>query len=129
MKIVYSDRKTGKTSQMEVEKDKAASLIGKKMGEVIDGYPAGLDGFKLKITGLNDSTGAPSRMEIDGTRKAWPLIGSGPGIRNRIGKGYRAKRMVRGNTIGTDTEQVNTVIEEYGAKPIDEVFKPKEKKE
>ena len=53
MKIVYSDKKSGKTAQLEVAKDGEAMLIGKKIGEVIEGNVIGLEGFKLQITGLS----------------------------------------------------------------------------
>lgn len=128
MKIVFSDRKSGKTAQLDIAKDSEATFMGKKIGEVIEGTAAGLPGFKLKVTGLSDKTGAPSRREIEGTRKAMPLLSHGVGMRTRV-KGYRARRMVRGNTISADTEQINTVIEEYGAMAAEELFKPKEKKE
>ncbi len=128
MKIVYSDKKTGKTAQAEVKKELAGTVMGKKIDELIDGAAAGLDGFKLQITGLSDKTGAPSRKEVEGTRKTWPLLNNPPGIR-KPKLGYRTKRMIRGNAISQDTEQINTVIVEYGSKPMDEIFKAKEKKE
>lgn len=128
MKIVFSDPKTGKTAQLDIAKENESSLIGKKIGETVDGTPAGLPGFKLKITGMSDNTGAPSRKEIEGTRKARPLLGTGVGMRMRL-KGYRARRLVRGNTVSVDTSQINTVIQEYGAMKAEELFKPKEKKE
>ena len=128
MQIVYSDRKTGKTAQAEVPKDRESQLIGRKMGEHLDGAIVGLDGFKLKVTGLSDSSGSPSRKEIDGTRKAAPLLSYGTGMRRR-GKGLRDRRTVRGNIISNDTVQINTVIEEYGSKAVEELFKPREKKE
>ncbi len=128
MQIVYSDKKTGKTGQAQVPKDRETQLIGKLIGESIEGAVAGLDGFKLKITGMSDNAGAPSRKEVDGIRKTKSLISYGIGMRVR-GKGYRARRLVRGNTIGPDTAQINTVIEQFGSKPIEELFKPKEKKE
>ncbi len=128
MKLVYSDRKSGKTGELEVPKDKESLVVGKMMGEVIEGTVVGLDGFKLQITGLSDNSGSPSRPEIEGTRKAAPLLSSGPGIKHPK-KGFRTRRLVRGNTVSADTSQVNTVITEYGAKPAEELFKPKEKKE
>ncbi len=128
MKIVFSDKKTGKTAQVEVAKGSEGLLIGRQMNEVIDGSVAGLDGFKLQITGLSDSAGSPSRPEVEGTRKAKPLIANGPGIKHPK-KGFRTRRSIRGNIISTDTAQVNTVITEYGAKPVEELFKAKEKKE
>jgi small subunit ribosomal protein S6e len=80
MKLVYSDRKSGKTGELEVPKDKESLVIGKMMGEVLEGMIVGLDGFKLQITGLSDNSGSPSRAEIEGTRKAMPLLSNGPGV-------------------------------------------------
>jgi small subunit ribosomal protein S6e len=128
MKIVLSDRKIGKTAQLDIPKDNEVMLIGSKIGDVIEGNSAGLPGFKLKVTGLSDNSGAPSRKEIDGTRKAKPLLSYGIGMRIRE-KGYRSKRLIRGNTISADTSQINTVIEEYGQKSPEELFRKAEKKE
>lgn len=126
MKLVFSDPKTGKTAQVEVPKDREGMLMGKMIGEEIEGTAGGLDGYKLKITGLSDSAGAPSRSEMEGTRKAKPLLSSGAGVKHPK-KGFRTRRMVRGNTVSNDTSQVNTIITAYGSKPVEELFKPKEK--
>lgn len=127
MKIVFSDKKTGKTAQAEIPKGSEGLLMGRKMNEVVDGSVAGLDGYKLLITGLSDSAGSPSRPEIDGTRKAKVLVANGPGMA-KPKKGFRSRRSVRGSVISTDTAQVNTVITEYGSRPVEEIFKPKEAK-
>jgi small subunit ribosomal protein S6e len=128
MKIVYSDRKSGKTAQAEVAKEGESRLIGLKIGDQLEGSAVGIEGVKLQITGLSDNTGAPSRKEIDGSGKVWPLISSGVGIRGAK-NGYRHRRMVRGNAISPDTVQINTVILEHGSRSLEELFKPKEKKE
>ncbi|MGC8479264.1 MAG: S6e family ribosomal protein [Candidatus Micrarchaeia archaeon] len=128
MQIVYSDKKTGKTGHAQVPKDREAQLIGKNIGEVVEGAMAGLDGFKLKITGLSDASGAPSRKEIDGIRKVKALLNYGTGMKIK-GKGFRARRLVRGNSVGPETVQINTVIEQFGTKSHEELFKPKEKSE
>ncbi len=124
MKIVFSDKKNGRTAQLEVAKDREPMLIGKKIGEMIEGAVVGLDGFKLQITGLSDSMGAPSRKEIEGSRKAYALLSHGPGI---IGakKGMRVRKLVRGNVVSADTSQINTVITEYGTKSAEELFPKK----
>ncbi|VVB76991.1 30S ribosomal protein S6e [uncultured archaeon] len=88
----------------------------------------GLDGYYFKITGLIDKTGAPSRKEVEFSRKVFMLLSSGPGIRNPK-KGKRIRRLVRGNTISVDTEQINSIIEEYGSKSLDEIFPKKAPKE
>lgn len=128
MKIVYSDPKTGKTAQAEVPKEFEGMVIGRKIGEQIEGSAIKFDGLKLQITGLTDNTGSPSRREIDGTRKAWPLLSNAPGIRHAK-HGFRARRLIRGNTVSADTAQVNTIIVEMGSVAPETLFKPKEKKE
>jgi small subunit ribosomal protein S6e len=128
MKIVFSDKKSGRTAQLEVAKDGEGALMGKRIGEVIEGTFVGLEGYKLQITGLSDKMGSPSRKEIEGTRKAYALISRGPGIRD-TGKGKRIRKLVRGNTINADTIQINTVIAEYGPRGVDELFPKKEAKE
>jgi small subunit ribosomal protein S6e len=128
MKMVCSDKKSGKSAQFDVDKDRSPSLIGKKMGDSLDGSIIGLDGFELHITGLSDKTGAPSRKEIEGSIKARPLLSAGTGIRHAK-KGHRARKLIRGNTISADTEQVNAVITKYGQKPLEEIFKAREKAE
>ena len=127
MKIVYSDKKTGKSAQMEIVKEAENALLGKKIGEVVEGFIFGLEGFKLQVTGLSDTSGTPSRPELEGTRKARLLLSRGAGLRYKK-HGFRARKLVRGNAISADTEQINTVITEYGSKPLEELFKPKEKK-
>ncbi len=126
MKIVYSDKKSGKTSQAEVPKEFEGMVIGRKIGEQIEGSAIKFDGLKLQITGLTDNTGSPSRREIDGTRKARPLLSNAPGLRHAT-HGFRSRRLIRGNTVSTDTAQVNTVIVEMGAATAEQLFKPKEK--
>ncbi len=127
MKIVYSDRKSGKTSQAEVPKESEQTLLGRKIGDEISGSAVRLEGLKLKITGLSDSTGSPSRREMEGTLKARPLLSSGAGIKGAK-HGFRSRRLIRGNTISADTVQINTVITEMGSNTAEALFKPKEKK-
>lgn len=124
MKVVFSDKKSGKTAQLEVAKESEASLMGKKIGEAIEGAVVGLDGYVLKITGMSDNTGSPSRREVEGSRKAYVLLNRGPGIRP-MKKGRRYRKLVRGNTVSADTGQINTVIIEYGTKSAEELFPKK----
>ncbi|MEM3781879.1 MAG: S6e family ribosomal protein [Candidatus Micrarchaeaceae archaeon] len=125
MKIVYSDKKTGRSSQAEVPKEKEALLIGNSIGDTIDGSLIGLDSYKLQITGLSDKSGTPSMKSIEGTRKVYALMQK----KARKKSGNRKRQLVRGRAIAPDTEQINTVIIEYGTKPIEELFKPKKEAE
>lgn len=121
MIIVYSDPKTGKTSQVEIDEEKSKMLIGKKIGETIDGAIIGAPGYKLLITGGTDNSGFPLRKDVEGVKKVKVLV--------KKKKGIRVRKTVRGNTISIDTVQVNTKIVEYGSLPVEELFKKKEKEE
>lgn len=122
MKIVYSDRKSGRSAQAEVQKDSEAALMGKAIGDEFDGSVAGLEGFRLKITGLSDNCGTPSRKAVAGSRKKYVLMNA-----SHQRKGMRTRVLVRGNTVSADTVQVNAAIESYGSKSLDEIFPKKEK--
>jgi len=119
MIVVYSDPKTGKTNQVEIDEEKAKMLIGKKIGDTIDGAIIGAPGYKLLITGGSDNSGFPLRKDVEGIKKVKVLI--------KKKKGIRVRKTIRGNTISNDTIQINTKIVEYGSLPVDELFKKKEK--
>jgi small subunit ribosomal protein S6e len=120
MIIVYSDPKTGKTNQVKIDEEKAKMLIGKKIGDTIDGTIIGAPGYKLLITGGTDNSGFPLRKDVEGVKKVKVLI--------KKKKGIRVRKTVRGNTISNDTVQVNTKIIEYGELPVEELFRKKEEK-
>ncbi len=113
-KIVVSDPKTGKAIQKEVKGDDTRLLIGKKIGDIINGEIIGLEGYKLQITGGSDFAGFPMRKEIEGTgkKRVWVWID----------KRTRVKRLVRGNTIHEQIVQINTKIVEYGNKSFEEIY-------
>ncbi len=124
MKLVYSDTKTGRTGNSELDTNKAAVLIGMKVGETVEGSVFDLPGYKLKITGGSDKSGFPLVPSISGSIKTSMFA-----LRAKSGanKGQYERTTVRGNTVAADTMQVNTVIVEYGSKPIDEILPPKAK--
>lgn len=126
MKIVFSDPKTGRTTQMQLDKDKEPMFLNHKINDVIDGAALGLSGYKLKITGGSDSSGFAMDRSITGSIKTKVL--------RRVAKsgklkGQYKRSTVRGNTVTNDTELVNTIIVEYGDKPAAELFPEPAKKE
>ncbi|VVB66033.1 30S ribosomal protein S6e [Candidatus Gugararchaeum adminiculabundum] len=128
MKVVISDPKEGKSYQVEVGKDKANKLLGVKIGEALDGGIVGASGYKLIVTGGTDSDGIPMRGDVQGNLKVAPLLQYGMGQR-KSGKGVRYRKSLRGNTIGTVTQQINTKVTDYGDKPLAELFPPSAKKD
>lgn len=127
MKIVYSDQKTGRSAQMELDADKSAMLMNHKINDIIDGSMLGLSGYKLKITGGSDKSGFALNKSIVGPLKTKVLRMV---ARSGKRKGEYERKTVRGNTISNDTELVNTVIVEYGERPAAELFaeNPEKKK-
>ena len=126
MKLIYSDPKTGLSASMELDDDRKAALLNRKIGDEIDASIFGLTGYKVRITGGSDSSGFPLEPSMQGQLKRKTLR-----ERKKKSTGERVlKRVtVRGNMISSDTSQVSVVITEYGSKPVEEIFPKKEKKE
>jgi small subunit ribosomal protein S6e len=124
-KAVISDPKSGKTYQAVVSGQHANSLVGKKIGDEFDGIFVSLPGYKLVVTGGSDKDGFPMRKELQGTRRRKLLISKSQGFRPKD-KGVRRRKSVRGNTISTDTIQINMKITTYGSKPIEDALKQTE---
>lgn len=119
MKIVYSDPKTGKSAQMQLDNDRSALLMNHRINEIIDGAALGLSGYKMRITGGSDKSGFAMDKSIGGAIKTKALrLVSKSGHK----KGQYKRSTVRGNTISADTELVNMVITEYGDKSVTELF-------
>ena len=96
----------GKVQNLEVEGDRAQPLLGKSIGETLDGQVLGLQGMKLEITGGSDKDGFPMRRDVHGGVRSEVLLGKGVGF-NATRKGERRRKLVRGNTITEDVAQVN----------------------
>jgi len=111
LKLIISDPKKGKSQTVELEGPKVTPLIGRRIGEVIDGATAGLAGKKLQISGGTDQDGFPMRGDIHGGVKAKILLSNGPGFRSST-RGERKRKTVRGNTITAETAQLNLKIVE-----------------
>ncbi len=121
-KVVINDTKTGKSYQKEITGTKANSLIGKRIGQEVDGVFVDLPGYKLLITGGTDKDGFPMRKNLQGARRKKLLLKGGIGF-HPTRPGMRKKKMVRGNTISAEIVQINMKIVQYGPKPIEEAIK------
>ncbi|RLE51414.1 MAG: 30S ribosomal protein S6e [Candidatus Methanomethylicota archaeon] len=122
-KIVISDPKTGKAKQVTISDPISYTLIGLKIGDVIDGSPLGFPGVKLKITGGSDKAGFPMLPYLPGGRKYRILLSGPPGFRPKE-KGLRRRKTVRGNVITEDIVQINMIVVEGEVK-----FEESEEKE
>ncbi len=98
-----------KAWQITVSSPQADQLIGLKIGDTFDGGIVGLPGYRLEIKGGSDLSGFPMHPAIQGAGKYRVLLSGPPGFHPRE-KGERRRKTVRGNTIGPDIVQINTVI-------------------
>ncbi len=128
MKIVINDSKTGNSFQKELtEAPVLSQLIGKKIGEKLEGSLVGLAGYSLKITGGSDTDGTPMRFDIPGTRTLYSVLSGGTGVKH-LKLGSKLKKRVAGNTVSDKTAQINVKIETYGEKALADLgFVPKVK--
>jgi len=126
-KLVISEPETRKAYQLEVDQNRAAFLIGKKIGEDVDLSPLGLTGYVVRITGGTDKDGFPMHPNIEGTVKKKVLL-SGPPCFHPERKGQRKKKTVRGNTISPDIVQINCKVVKKGEKLLEELIPKKEEK-
>lgn len=116
-KVVVSDPETGKSRFVEVEESRAVPLIGRRIGETIDGSALGLSGHKVLITGGCDNAGFPMRPDVHGGVKSKVLLGGGVGY-NAAEKGMRRRKTIRGNVITEDVAQINVkIVEKPQEKP------------
>ncbi|MEM0216347.1 MAG: 30S ribosomal protein S6e [Candidatus Bathyarchaeia archaeon] len=122
-KVILSDPTEGISKSIELEGHRAAPLIGRKIGDIIDCTVLGLPGWKAQITGGSDKDGFPMRPDVHGGVRRDVILSEGPGF-NPKKEGERRRKKVRGNTITEDIVQINMkVVEKPEGKSL------KEKKE
>jgi small subunit ribosomal protein S6e len=121
-KVIVSDP-DGTSQFIELEETQAVPLIGRKLGEVIEGATVKLSGYKLKITGGSDKDGFPMRPNIHGGVRVGAILSEGVGFHSSQ-KGERKRKTLRGNVITDAIVQINMkVIEKPKGKKAE---KPKE---
>jgi len=126
-KIIVSDPETGTSKVVEPEETRAAPLIGRRIGEVIDGSIVDLQGHKVQIMGGSDKDGFPMRRDVHGGVRRRVILSGGIGF-NPQNEGERRRKTVRGNVITDEVVQLNMKIVEKPKQPK-ESKKTKEKRE
>jgi len=120
-KIILSEPETGRSYKVDATGPAAGALIGKRVGEEIDGGVLGLTGYTIKITGGTDKTGIPARRDLPGPARRRLLLSEGVGF-HPVMDGERRRKSVRGNEISADFVQINAAVKTSGAKPLAEYF-------
>lgn len=113
-KLIISDPATGKSAASEIEGARAQALIGRSLGETIDGSALGLGSSKMRISGGCDKDGIPMRADVHGGVKKHIVLSSGPGFRPTR-HGERRRKLIRGRTITDETYQINFTLRKEGA--------------
>jgi small subunit ribosomal protein S6e len=126
-KVIVSDPEAGTSKVVELEEARAAPLIGRKIGEVIDGSIIELPGHKAQITGGSDKDGFPMRPSVHGGVRRRIVLSGGVGF-TPTNEGARQRKTIRGNVITDEIVKINMKITEK-PKQAKEAKKPKEKKE
>ena len=127
-KVVVNDTKNGKSYQVEVSGHHANSLIGKKIGDEVDGIFISLPGYKLKVTGGTDKNGFAMRKDFPGFGRRKLLLSKSSGFKPKE-NGLRKKKSVRGNTINQDIVQINMKVAKHSSKPIEKLISVEKKDE
>ena len=136
-------KSSGKAYSVKISGNNHSQLLGKKIGDVVDGIFVGegdqtLSGYKLQITGGSDKTGTPLRRDLEGGSRQSILVTASTGFKghsivfkNKGGEnkrfrykpdGLRKRRNFRGNTINQDTRQVNLKVIEAGKKALSDIL-------
>ncbi|RLI79583.1 30S ribosomal protein S6e [Archaeoglobales archaeon] len=122
-KVVISDPNTGRAYQKVISGANANRLIGKQVGDIINGTLVELPpDYELQITGGSDKDGFPIRPDIPGAVRKRILVSGGVGYRPKR-KGMRKRKTVRGRVISRDIVQINVKVVKHGKVPLDEYFK------
>lgn len=115
-KVIISDPATGKSTASEIEGARAQALIGRALGESLDGSALGLGSNRMLISGGCDKNGIPMRADVHGGVKKYIVLSSGPGFRPSR-HGERRRKLVRGRTITDETYQINFTLSKETTAP------------
>lgn len=108
-KVIVSDPSEKKSKVVELEGARAVPLIGKRLGETIDGAVVGTSGSKLLITGGSDKDGFPMRPNIHGGVRVSVILSEGVGFHPQRA-GERRRKTLRGNVITEEIVQINMKV-------------------
>ena len=108
-KVIISEPETGTSKAIELEESRATPLIGRKVGETMDGSIVDLSGRTVQITGGSDKDGFPMRPSVHGGVRRRVVLSGGVGF-NPQSDGARRRKTVRGNVITDEIVQINIKI-------------------
>ena len=123
LKLVINDTKTGKAYTKTLPDN---HLIGKKIGEEVDGSLIGLSDYKLTITGGSDLAGFPMRIDINTSTRKKILDVKSIGLKAIKRKGMKIRKTIHGNTVSEFIAQINLKVKSEGTQKLEDIFPKKE---
>jgi small subunit ribosomal protein S6e len=125
-KVIVSDPETGTSKVVELEEARAVPLIGRRIGETMDGAVVDLPAHKIQLRGGSDKDGVPMIANVHGGVRRKVVLSGGVGFKSKK-RGERKRKAVRGNVITDDIVQINIKIVEQPKKPkADNAEQPKQ---
>jgi small subunit ribosomal protein S6e len=107
----------GRCVQKEVQEPSAKALLGKQLGQSVNGDELGFAGYEFTITGGSDYCGFPMRKDVMGQARKRILAVEGTGLK-KAAKGIRIRKTVCGNTIHPKITQVNLKVTKEGKESL-----------
>jgi small subunit ribosomal protein S6e len=109
--LIVSNPTDGTSQRVEFDDQQLRALYGTRIGQVVEGAVAGMQGYKIKLTGGTDKDGIPMRPDVHGSAKARVILSGGVGY-NPKNSGEKKRKVVRGNTVSPETTFLNFTIVE-----------------
>lgn len=109
---------TGDTFQIELDETQESALVGKRIGDEVEGSVLGLSGYTLEVRGGSDTDGFPMKQSVTGTGRKRILLTKEAGGKD-LEKGERIRKSVRGNTVSEAIEQLNLAVVEAGSEDVE----------
>ena len=109
--LIVSNPADGTSQRVELDDQQLRALYGTRIGQVVEGAVADMQGYRIKFTGGTDKDGIPMRPDVHGSAKARIILSGGVGYKPKD-KGEKKRKVVRGNTVNSEIAFLNfTVVE------------------
>jgi len=109
--LIVSNPADGTSQRVEIDDQQLRALYGTRIGQVVEGAVAGMQGYRIRLTGGTDKDGIPMRPDVHGSAKARVVLSGGVGYKPKD-KGEKKRKVVRGNTVNPEIAFLNfTVVE------------------
>jgi small subunit ribosomal protein S6e len=109
--LIVSNPADGTSQRVEIDDQQLRALYGTRIGQVVEGAVADMQGYRIKLTGGTDKDGIPMRPDVHGSAKARIILSGGVGYKPND-KGEKKRKVVRGNTVNAEIAFLNfTVVE------------------